>query len=347
MGNTQSHVVAASSLSLCALYFVYAKVYCSYDLLKTKELHSNRLPSYAYLFIRYLGRCLRGTAGCVSSCKDETLEYTVHGCRLDALLLRRFCSVAGYGWDYPDSEYRDVPLCFPEALCFNLLLTLLTDRNFKLSPAGLVRVRQSLRTREPIDELKKGPFQLRASVLLYRTVSGGVEVDIGLSATSRKQCLVWESVLTLRSPIKAHRGATAAPLSENNEQTDGQLDLKQVELKVPRFPTMPWSSSDFSLSRVISAVCGFKPLITPRLWMLSVCLAEIEKHRGVTALSAPTSVTAQFTEETQRTRRKVQVQFWDSSEKGSQVSQKVCFNLKNQGNSRSLVEGQILKSVPE
>lgn len=346
MGNTQSHVVA--SLSLCALYFVYAKVYCSYDLLKTTELHGDRLPSFAYLFLRYLARCLRGTAGCVSSRKDEpTLSYTVHGCRLDPLLLRRFCSAAGYGWDYPDSEYRDVPLCFPEALCFKLLLTLLTDRNFRLSPAGLVRVRQSIRTREPIDELKKGPFQLRASVLVYRAVSGGVEVDIGLSATSRRQRLIWESVLTLLSRKKTHRGTTAAPPSEKGERADGQLDLKQVELKVPRFPTMPCSSSDFSLSRVVSALCGFKPLITPRLWMLSVCLAETEKHKGVKAVSAPASVTARFTDGTQRIRGKVQVQVWDSSERETQISQKVCFKLKNHGSCSSLTEGTILKSAPE
>lgn len=345
MGNTQSHVV--TSLSLCALYFVYAKLYCSYDLLKTTQLHGDRLPSFSYLFIRYLSRCLKGTAGCVSPSKEEAaLEYTVHGCTLDSLLLRRFCSVAGYGWDYPDSEYRDVPLCFPEALCFKLLLTLLSDRNFKLSPAGLVRVRQSIRTREPIDELKKGPFQLRASVLVYRAVSGGVEVDIGLSATSRTQRLVWESVLTLMSPSRARSEAPAA-LSQTDEHADGQLDLRQVELKVPGFPLMPRSSSDFSLSRVVCAVCGFKPLITPRLWMLSVCLAETEKHKGVTAVSAPASITAQFSEGTQRLRGKVQVHFWDSSEKGTQVSQSLRFSLKNLGSCRSLVEGQIVKSVLE
>ncbi|KAJ0067851.1 hypothetical protein NL108_011092, partial [Boleophthalmus pectinirostris] len=54
---------------------------------------------------------------------------------LDMHLLRRFCSVAGYGWDYPDTEYRDIPLCFPETMCFKLLLMILTDKNFKLSPA--------------------------------------------------------------------------------------------------------------------------------------------------------------------------------------------------------------------
>lgn len=56
--------------------------------------------------------------------------------RLETSLLRRFCSAAGYGWDYPDTEYRDIPLCFPEFLCCRLLLMVLTDEKFRLSPAG-------------------------------------------------------------------------------------------------------------------------------------------------------------------------------------------------------------------
>lgn len=64
---------------------------------------------------------------------------------------------------------------------------------------GLVRVRQSLRTWQPIDELKKGPFKLQARVLEYRVVEDGVEVDISLTAISRTDQPVWESVLTMLS----------------------------------------------------------------------------------------------------------------------------------------------------
>lgn len=68
--------------------------------------------------------------------------------RLDTRLLRRFCSAAGYGWDYPDSESRDLPLCFPEFLCSRLLLMVLTDGQFGLSPAGesIMQSLLSLRT---------------------------------------------------------------------------------------------------------------------------------------------------------------------------------------------------------
>ncbi|KAK7879598.1 hypothetical protein WMY93_033692 [Mugilogobius chulae] len=342
MGNRQSHVTAAASLSLCTLYLLYTKIYCSYCLLKTKELHSDRQPSFSYLLIRYLSRCLSGSAG---SCTKETaaLEFTVDGCRLDTLVLRRFCSVAGYGWDYPDSEYRDLPLCFPETLFFKLLLMLLTDKNFRLSPAGLVRVRQSIRTLQPIDELKKGLFWMRATVLVYRDVSAGVEVDIALSATSRNQSLVWESVLTLLSRNMTQTDTTSVLL---NKHEDEPLEPKQVDLTRPTFPMMP--SSDFSPWRVFTALCGLNSLITPRLWMLSVCLAEIEKHRGVKSVTAPASVIAQFTEDSQRLKGKVQVRFWNSSQTGScQVTQKVCFNLTNQGRNKILMEGHVLTNVSD
>lgn len=87
----------------------------------------------------------------------DSLEYSDSGVfvrrRLDTRLLRRFCSAAGYGWDYPDSEFRDLPLCFPEFLCSRLLLMVLTDGQFGLSPAGesttqsLLSLRTVLKTR--------------------------------------------------------------------------------------------------------------------------------------------------------------------------------------------------------
>lgn len=68
-----------------------------------------------------------------------------------------------------------------------------------------MRVRQTLSTLQPIDELKKGRFTLRARVLEYRTVVGGAEVDIRMSAMSRCGHLVWESTLTLLSREQFHK----------------------------------------------------------------------------------------------------------------------------------------------
>lgn len=57
--------------------------------------------------------------------------------RLQCPLLRSYCSATGYGWDYPDSEFRDVPLGFLLFLSRKLLLMVLTDSCFRLRPTGL------------------------------------------------------------------------------------------------------------------------------------------------------------------------------------------------------------------
>lgn len=84
-------------------------------------------------------------------------------------------------------------------------------------PAGLCPLRQTLRTLEPVDELKKGPFTLQAGVLMYRQREAGVEVDLRLSATSRTGALVWESLLTLVSSDKLQEVAGRLPSRETSE----------------------------------------------------------------------------------------------------------------------------------
>ncbi|CAB1321680.1 unnamed protein product, partial [Coregonus sp. 'balchen'] len=41
------------------------------------------------------------------------VAFTIFNCRFNKDLLRRFCSAAGYGWDYPDNEFRDITLYIP------------------------------------------------------------------------------------------------------------------------------------------------------------------------------------------------------------------------------------------
>ena len=62
-------------------------------------------------------------------------------------------------------------------------------------------------------------------------------------------------------------------------------NMKQVELRVPWRTNLlcAWSSSIYSLHRLLSLpawLFGCRSQSAPSLWMLSVCLAEIEKHKG-------------------------------------------------------------------
>ncbi len=71
-------------------------------------------------------------------------------------------------------------------------------------------------------------------------------------------------------------GQSDEPVPEN---------VKQVELRVPRTAGLQcvWSLSDYSPCRLLSlpaTLFGYRSQTTLGLWMLSVCLAEIEKHKG-------------------------------------------------------------------
>lgn len=350
MGNAQSCIIA--SLSVCSVYLIYAHIYCSHILLQSNVISSERLPSFGYLFVNYLIKALTRRPGHLYSRKTkESYEvvYTVLNCRLEAPLLRRFCSAAGYGWDYPDSEYRDIPLCFPELLCLRLLLMVLSAGNFRLNPAGLVRLRQSLKTLQPIDELKKGPFTLQARVLEYRPVDAGVEVDIQLSATSRSSCPVWESVLTLLSQNKFHKAP--GPEDENMSHPARPVpdDVKTVEIRVPWTTGLrcAWSFSDYSphrLHTLPARLFGYRTQCSLTLWMLSVCLAEVEKRKGVEAIRAPVSVTAQFKEPLSAP-GKVVISFWETPvEEGQSAAQGVSFQMEKHGTRTAHMVGFICRT---
>ncbi|XP_022068505.2 uncharacterized protein si:ch211-12e13.1 isoform X2 [Acanthochromis polyacanthus] len=356
MGNRPSYIVAP--LSVCSLYLFYVHIYCAHRRLKANAVSSDKLPSVVYLYLRYCTRVLTRRTGRLNesaAAHRSDLVYTILNCRLETLLLRRFCRAAGYGWDYPDTEYRDIPLCFPEFLCGRLLLMLLTDENFGLNPAGLVRVRQSLKTFEPVDELKKGPFMLQAQVLSYQQTDAGVEVDVCLSATSRSGCPVWESVLTLLSENKLHKASTHLPRNDSkNEQRFGHPpdepeNVKQVELRVPRTVELrcPWSFSDYSPRRLLSLPArffGYRSQATPSLWMLSVCLAEIEKHKGVDIITAPVSISVQF-KEPLLVPGKVTISFWEEVKDGAQSSARgLNFHMEEQAGSMSHILGLISRS---
>lgn len=79
MGNAQSYIVA--SLSVCSVYLVYVHVYCAHKLLKTTELHSDKLPSDAYVYMKYLSRRVTRRAGCLYGTVKQEAGYTVVSCR--------------------------------------------------------------------------------------------------------------------------------------------------------------------------------------------------------------------------------------------------------------------------
>lgn len=182
-----------------------------------------------------------------------------------------------------------------------------------LLSAGLLRVCESLRLSDALDELKRGTFSLQARVLEYRTVSAGVEVDLALTA-SRDQQTVWSSTLTLLSPNNTHRPDAQPDLeithgkgpsgiedcmhiSGCEELLSSDIFIYCVNWACVFFPdpvsercislAVPWSTGVRS-TWVFGDLCplpvfvwlGFTRPTTHSLWMFSRCMAEMEKHKG-------------------------------------------------------------------
>ncbi|XP_035234470.1 uncharacterized protein si:ch211-12e13.1 isoform X2 [Anguilla anguilla] len=190
-------------------------------------------------------------------------------------------------------------MCYPEVLSFRLLTMVVCAERFRLSPLGLVRVGQTLRTFQPVDELKKGPFSLQAGVVEYRAVERGVEVDIKLSAADRADLPVWEANVTLLSRDTQH-------ITSRQPPAQGLLDpepeeVKAVEISVPWSTGLrcAWASGDYSpqhLLPVTARLLGYRRPLAPSLWVLSKCLAEVEKHKGADAVRAPVCMRVWFSQ---------------------------------------------------
>lgn len=179
---------------------------------------------------------------------------------------------------------------------------ILTDPCFRLRPTGLCLLRQTVTTLQPVDELKKGPFSLQASVLGYQQVKEGVEVEVCLSAGSQRAGPVWQSVLTLlsRQQLDVRQADTHCRKALIAGQ-DQHLPPKGVVLVELSVPLGVWFWSKFDVLGCSSAA----------EWMLSVCLAEMEKHKGVGVVSAPVSLSAQFEDNLVLSPSTVTLQFWE------------------------------------
>lgn len=80
MGNARTSVVAA--LSVSCVYLVYVHIYCSYKLLKANVLNE-RLPSFVFLYIKYVTRALTRRTGYLhtATTRERDVVYTALNCR--------------------------------------------------------------------------------------------------------------------------------------------------------------------------------------------------------------------------------------------------------------------------
>ncbi|XP_073697344.1 uncharacterized protein [Garra rufa] len=341
MDNFSTLIAVVSGVTV--LYLFHSVLYTSHISFKTHTVFDSQrhLPGSVYLMTRYIYQSLRKKRGTMRKNKDtnDELVFTLINCRYDAVSLRKFCSVSGYGWDYPDSVFRDVPLCYPEFLFTRLLTMIVCSERFKLSPSGLLSVRERLSLTNAADELKRGMFSLQARVLEYRTVSAGVEVDLTLTA-SRDQQTTWSSTLTLLSPKNTFRPDAQPDL----EITHDPVSERSISLAVP------WSTG-VSSAWVFGDLCplpvcvwlGFTRPIAYPLWMFSRCMAEMEKHKGVEVVRAPLTVSVCYKQPVFLP-RKVTIRV---SEITSETSSTASFSLEDHRTRTLFLSGQIKRQSSE
>lgn len=341
MDNFSTFMAVVSGVTL--VYLFHSVFYTSHISFKTHTVFDSRrhLPGSVYLMTRYLHESLRKKRGQMWKNKDtnDELVFTLIDCRYDAVSLRRFCSVSGYGWDYPDSVFRDVPLCYPEFLFTRLLTMIVCSERFKLSPLGLLSIREVLSLTEPVDELKRGTFSLQARVLEYRTVSAGVEVDLTLTA-SRHQQTVWTNTLTLLSPNNTFRPEAQPDL----EITHDPVSERCISLAVPWSSGVgcAWVFGDLCPLHVFSWL-GFTRPSAHMLWMFSRCMAEMEKHNGVEVVRAPLTVSVRYKQPVSFPRKyTIRV-----SENTSETSSTASFSMEDHRTRTLYLSGQIKQQSKE
>ncbi|XP_009299482.1 uncharacterized protein si:ch211-12e13.1 [Danio rerio] len=334
MDRVSTLVAVASGVSV--VYLFHSVFYSSHVIFKTQTVFESQthLPASLYLMTRYFYQSLRKKRGQMREDKEtnDELVLTLINCRYDGTSLRRFCSVSGYGWDYPDSVFRDLPLCFPEFLFKRLITMIVCSDRFKLCPSGLLVVCETVSLSEAVDELKKGPFSLQASVYEYRTVSSGVEVDLTLRA-SRHQRPVWSSTVTLLSPRSTHTPEAQPDLNITHDPASERC----ISLAVP------WSSA-VRCAWVFGDVFGWWRLTRPAahpLWMLAKCIAEMEKHKGVEVVRAPLTVSVWYKQPVCLP-RKVNIRV---SENTSETT--ALFSMEEQRTGTLFVSGQIKRLTTE
>ncbi|XP_066513898.1 uncharacterized protein [Hoplias malabaricus] len=285
-----SAVFSVFCVGFVSVYFLYEYLYCKPGSVLE---YNGTPPGTVGLIFSFIMQSVRKKRGKINTDQREKqpLIYTLTNCRYEELSLRRYCSTVGYGWDYPDSTFRDIPLFYPQYLCSPLMSILKCSQLFCLSPYGLACVSERVCLRQPLDELKKGAFSLQVGEREYRKVESGVEVDLSLCLrrdqknVEEEQAEGWSSIITLLSPITTY----SHMLQSHTDTTDECVWC--VSVLVPWWARGVFSGVFLPLFFSIGSVgCPAS------LWGVSRCLAETEKVKGADAVRAPLSLTVRYSQ---------------------------------------------------
>ncbi|MFZ5439681.1 MAG: MaoC/PaaZ C-terminal domain-containing protein [Myxococcota bacterium] len=167
-----------------------------------------------------------------------------------------------------------LPPTAPEALLLPLLAEIATSPSFPLSPLGLIHVRQTIELLRTIGEAE--PLDLEATVVEFRSIERGVEVDIeGVASVGAEP--VWRGVTTLLSRSRAARARDRAP-RRRERRTAPPKPRVVVEVAADtgrRYATASGDWSPHHLTAATALVVGFRRPIAHGMWTLGRALAAM------------------------------------------------------------------------
>lgn len=139
--------------------------------------------------------------------------------RLNGTHFSKYCSLCGYsGHKRKVGKLR--PYCYLETPFTHLLLRIVSNWNFPVSPLGLIHVAQTIHIYSELQLKHCSLYTLECYLSEVKVVERGVELKLSCNAFSQpSRQLVWEAVTTLLSRNQTTRQRCKRKSTNAVEQT--------------------------------------------------------------------------------------------------------------------------------
>ncbi|ELT91096.1 hypothetical protein CAPTEDRAFT_212007 [Capitella teleta] len=202
-------------------------------------------------------------------------KVTVTGCRVDPAKLAAYARVCEFS---DEAAYAVLPT-YLESFFMPLMVWIATCRHFRLSPLGLIHLKQTVKTPcSRVVSVLDSAFTVECSVNQYRTTDRGVEVDVLMIIIDATQEVIWEGLATLLSRHK-HKQKAGEHRRQPSTLSDADwTEERCVEVKVERDLGLRYASAsgDWNPHHLYpwsARLLGYKAPIPHGMWTLSKALS--------------------------------------------------------------------------
>ncbi|KAK6179479.1 hypothetical protein SNE40_011830 [Patella caerulea] len=177
-----------------------------------------------------------------------------------------------------------IPLCFLESLFMPSLIILTVNPLFKLSPLGLIHLRQTITVHDSLEQLLNAEFDLESRIKEYRLVSRGVEVDVLISVITDTGFCIWEGMVTLLSRnMSSQRSGGNNNTNKQNKDIEPRPD-NLVLIDVPSDNGIQYAraTGDWNPHHIYpwsARLLGYRKPIAHGMWILSKTISLITQDR--------------------------------------------------------------------